>query len=189
MANSGKVYQGERLWVPWRQFFLQVSNINSHWLKFLWLSQSPCNAEWELWKSFLSIHLSVHPSWNMLVYAITLKSFLSESFQTWQGHSSQKNLGQVILGAPHLIKYVHNGPKCDLLWSAGAVYLMPCSYLVCGHKGPVAISLKTSYCKILQSLEAARFVFRIVRLLWNLTGTSATLLPMCLSNFKAIRTF
>ena len=33
----------------------------------------------------------------------------------------------------------------------------------------------------------ARFVFRIVRSLWNLTGTSAAVLPMCLSNFKAIR--
>ena len=33
------------------------------------------------------------------------------------------------------------------------------------------------------------FVFRIVRSLWNLTGTSAAMLPMCLSNFKAIRQF
>ena len=47
---------------------------------------------------------------------------------------------------------------------------------------------KTSYCKISkQSLEAARFVFRIVRSLWNLTGTSAAGLPKCLSNFKAMR--
>ena len=48
---------------------------------------------------------------------------------------------------------------------------------------------KTSYCKISQSLEAARFVFRIVRSLWNLTDTSAALLPTCLSNFRAIRKF
>ena len=34
-----------------------------------------------------------------------------------------------------------------------------------------------------------RFVFRIVRSLWNLAGTSAALLPKCLSNFKAIRQF
>ena len=40
-------------------------------------------------------------------------------------------------------------------------------------QGPVSISYKTSYCKISQSLEAARFMFRIVRSLWNLTGTSA----------------
>ena len=31
--------------------------------------------------------------------------------------------------------------------------------------------------------------FRIVLSLWNLTGTSAAVLPMCLSNFKAIRQF
>ena len=48
---------------------------------------------------------------------------------------------------------------------------------------------KTSYCKISQSLEAARFVFRIVRSLWNLTDTSAALLPTSLSNFRAIRKF
>ena len=40
-------------------------------------------------------------------------------------------------------------------------------------QAPVSISDKTSNRKILQSLEAARFVFRIVQSLWNLTGTSA----------------
>ena len=51
---------------------------------------------------------------------------------------------------------------------------------------PVSISNKSSYCKISQSLEAARFVFRIVQSLWNLIGTSVAVLPMCLSYFKAI---
>ena len=55
--------------------------------------------------------------------------------------------------------------------------------------GPVLISEKTSYRRISWSLEATRFVFRIVPSFWNLTGTSAALLPMCLSNFKAIRQF
>ena len=57
------------------------------------------------------------------------------------------------------------------------------------HLGPISISEKTSFCKISSSLEAARFVFRIFRSLWNLTGTSAAVLPVCLSNFKAIRQF
>ena len=57
------------------------------------------------------------------------------------------------------------------------------------YLGPVSIFEKTSFRKISWSLEAARFVFRIVRSLWNLTGTSAAVLPMCLSNFKAIRQF
>ena len=43
--------------------------------------------------------------------------------------------------------------------------------------------------EISQSLEAARFAFRIVRSPWNLTGTSAAQLPKCLSNLKAIRIF
>ena len=55
-----------------------------------------------------------------------------------------------------------------------------------GVQGPVSISDKTSYCKISWSIEAARFVFRFVRSLWNLTGTSAALLSKCLSNFKEI---
>ena len=55
--------------------------------------------------------------------------------------------------------------------------------------GSISISDKTSYCKISQSLKAVRFVFRIVRLSWSLTGTSAAvpsaaLLLRCLSNFK-----
>ena len=55
--------------------------------------------------------------------------------------------------------------------------------------GLVSISDKTSYYKISHSLEAARFVFRTVRSLWNFTGTSAALLPMCLLNLKVIRIF
>ena len=61
--------------------------------------------------------------------------------------------------------------------------------MAAGNLGPVSISDKTSYRKISQSLEAARFVFRFVRSLWNLTGTSTALLLMCQSNFKAIRIF
>ena len=55
--------------------------------------------------------------------------------------------------------------------------------------GPVSTSDKTSYRKISWSLEAARFVSKIVRSLWNLTGTSAAVLPTCQSNFKAMRWF
>ena len=62
-------------------------------------------------------------------------------------------------------------------------------HYVTKYQGPVSISNKTSYRKILRSLEAARLVFRIVRSLLNLTDTSATLLPRCLSNFKTIWRF
>ena len=55
------------------------------------------------------------------------------------------------------------------------------------HLGPVSISNKTSYRKILRSLAVARFVFRIVRSLWNLTVTSVVMLPKGLPNFKAMR--
>ena len=49
--------------------------------------------------------------------------------------------------------------------------------------GPVSISDKTSYCKISQSLEGARFVYNIEGSLWN----STALLPRNLSNVKAMR--
>ena len=53
--------------------------------------------------------------------------------------------------------------------------------------GLYSLSGKTSYRKISWSLEAARFGFKLLQWLWNLAGTSAALLPMCLSNFRAIR--
>ena len=44
-----------------------------------------------------------------------------------------------------------------------------------------------SFRKISWSLEAARFRFRLFQWLWNLTGTSAVVLPKWLSNFRAIQ--
>ena len=49
----------------------------------------------------------------------------------------------------------------------------------------VVYSLSLYYAFIL--LLIPLLVFRIVRSLWNLTGTSAALLPRCLLNFKAMR--
>ena len=53
--------------------------------------------------------------------------------------------------------------------------------------GLYSLSGKTSYRKISWNLEAARFGFKLFQSLWNLAGTSAALLPRCLSNFRAIR--
>ena len=55
------------------------------------------------------------------------------------------------------------------------------------YQGLYSLSGKTSYRKISWSLEAARFGFKFFQSLWNLAGTSAALLPGCLSNFRAIR--
>ena len=54
-------------------------------------------------------------------------------------------------------------------------------------QGLYSLSGKTSYGKISWSLEAARFDIKLFQSLWNLAGTSAALLPRCLSNFRAIR--
>ena len=53
--------------------------------------------------------------------------------------------------------------------------------------GLYSLSGKTSYRKISWILEAARFGFKLFQSLWNLAGTSAALLPRCLTNFRAIR--
>ena len=54
-------------------------------------------------------------------------------------------------------------------------------------QGLYSLSGKTSYRKISWNLEAARFGSKLFQSLWNLAGTSAALLPRCLSNIRAIR--
>ena len=57
------------------------------------------------------------------------------------------------------------------------------------HLDPVSVSNGSSCRGISWSLEAARFKFKIVRLLWDLAGTAAALLLMCPSDLGAIRAF
>ena len=54
---------------------------------------------------------------------------------------------------------------------------------------PVSIADKMSFCKISRSLEAERLSSIIIASLWNFTGVSAALLPVCLSRFSAIGQF
>ena len=53
-------------------------------------------------------------------------------------------------------------------------------------QGLYSLSRKTSYRQTSWSLEAARLDVAMAVSLWNLTGTSAALLPMYLPNFRAI---
>ena len=48
------------------------------------------------------------------------------------------------------------------------------------------LTSKMSYCKILQSWEAAKLYIEILKSPRNLNGSLAALLPSCLSNFKVI---
>ena len=68
--------------------------------------------------------------------------------------------------------------KTRSLWLTNKPFDFDFDYVCWCVMGPFSISEKTSYYhKISQSLEATRFVYRIVRSLWNLTGTSAVMLP------------
>ena len=51
------------------------------------------------------------------------------------------------------------------------------------------ISGKAPHHQISRNLEAARYMYRIFRSFWNLTGVSAALLPRRLSNFRTIQPF
>ena len=53
-------------------------------------------------------------------------------------------------------------------------------------QGLYSLSGKTSYRNISWNLKAAKFRFRLSRLLWNLIGTFAAVLLRCLSNFRVI---
>ena len=79
-----------------------------------------------------------------------------------------------------IIKYYSNKTICpDLNWQKDTH--------TSSLQGLYSLSGKTSYRKISWSLEAARFGFKLFQSLGNLAGTSAALLPRCLSNFRAIR--
>ena len=56
----------------------------------------------------------------------------------------------------------------------------------CGHLGHYSSNGWTSYRKISRSREAARLDVIMIVSLWNLTGISAAMLSMYLSNFRAI---
>ena len=55
------------------------------------------------------------------------------------------------------------------------------------YHGLYSLSELTSYLEISWRLEAATFGFILFSSLWNLKGTLAGALPICLSNFRAIR--
>ena len=59
-------------------------------------------------------------------------------------------------------------------------------WLDCCLQGLYSLISKTSYRQISWSLEAARLDVAMTVSLWNLTGTSAAVLPRYLPNFRAI---
>ena len=85
------------------------------------------------------------------------------------------------------------------LWDTGQVHCGICGIgLYWCHFNPLCAELfgnwtsihfseRTSYCKILSNLKAAKFGFRLFQSLWNLTGSSTDALLRCLSNFRVIR--
>ena len=81
-----------------------------------------------------------------------------------------------------------NIPPVALHWAVSDMWqLLHLRVFATVLQGLYSLTGKTSYHKISWSLEAARFGFKLFQSLWNLAGTSAALLPRCLSNFRAIR--
>ena len=76
---------------------------------------------------------------------------------------------------------------CRVNFGGYIVYCYSPKYVRWLLLGLYSPSGRTSYRKISRSLEAARFGFKLFQVLWNWTGTSTTVLPRCLSNFRAMR--
>ena len=87
-----------------------------------------------------------------------------------------------VLTTPQVIQ-----PMEEQLWNLSCHWVKIVWLIAVVTQGLYSLSGKTSYRKISWSLEAARFGFKLFQSLWNLAGTSAALLPRCLSNFRAIR--
>ena len=99
---------------------------------------------------------------------------------------------------PSYLKINHCGCIASMLFFnetsdvSGLICIPSILFQMTGPRYPIHVCLyplsgKTSYRKISWSLEAARIGFKFFQLLWHLAGTSAALLPRCLSNFRAIR--
>ena len=71
-------------------------------------------------------------------------------------------------------------------WAINQVNIYKIVQQIQQKQGVYLLSGKTSYHERLWSLEAARLDVVIIVSLWNLTGISAALLSICLSNFTAI---
>ena len=118
---------------------------------------------------------------NLTCPYLVVKSMQGDS-TVWLGHPHCSSHGNGMQRRPHQSLLHHQAFCCksvDIWFSS--------SWQKFHHRGPVSISDKTSYSKISQSLEVARFLFIIVRTLLNLTGSSVALLPMCQPNFKAMQ--
>ena len=108
--------------------------------------------------SLISVENSIYKLWWKCRGSIDM----SRKFASCEFHAS--------CGILHSVWTVVHDPSCNLQ------VLVPYMYR----------SRMGSYHKISQSLEAATFIFGIVRSLWNLTSTLAIVLSMCQSNFKAM---
>ena len=141
--------------------------------------------------------------------AICLRAFFAFQFRFQKRHS-QQTIGEIDPGkrlAPnrqhaiiwnnddlvHLLVHIHQDSMSWLIDESLNFIATGCNtfsnHNVKSNWALLHISDETSYCEISQSLEAVRFIFRTARSFWNLTGTSVALLPMCLSNSKAMRRF
>ena len=83
-------------------------------------------------------------------------------------------------------KHSHDNKACEI-WTIWFIIIILSNWPHDVFLGLYSLSGKTYYRKISWSLDAASFGFKLSQSLWFLAGTSAVLLPRCLSNFRAIR--
>ena len=87
------------------------------------------------------------------------------------------------------LKLLQSCAKPSIWWAArqNPNASAPCQGLYCAPcQGLYSLRRKTYYSQILWNLEGARLEVIMIISIVNLTGTSAALLPRCLSNLRAI---
>ena len=97
---------------------------------------------------------------------------ISQVMLLWNDHTICIWLGNILISSESLsYRYLPSFPQIQISNYNVVLY---------------SLSGKSSYCcQISWSLEAARLDVLVFVLLWYLTDTPATLLPKCLSNFRA----
>ena len=123
-----------------------------------------CDKLW-VFPGFCLTTLSRFSNIHMACYTMHCISYLHNN--RYMTYTASYTLLDIKVAIPRCIPYQYN------TISRAHVFVI---YSLCG---------RTFYRTISWVLQGARFVFKLLQSLWNLTGTSAAVLPRCLSNLRA----
>ena len=98
----------------------------------------------------------------------------------WMQHIKNECCSSLWINTSVVYTYMYHVGLPGLCW----IFWM--AYAIHWSQGLYSLSGKTFYHQLSRNPEAARLDVIMIVSQWNLTGISTALLPMCLSNFRAI---